>query len=235
VTVDQDFLAVFLAGAFLAGAFFAVEVAFLAGADFLAAEVDLAGAFFAVEVDFLAAEVDLAGAFFAVEVDFFAADPAFLAGADFFAVDVDFFAAEDDLAGAFFAVDVAFFAVDVAFLADAEAAVTVSFGSFLAPETTFLRSCPGVNFGTFFFFVRMVSPVEGLRAVPALRTFLSKEPKPVMATFSPRATSRVMVSRTDSRACAACFLFPSKRVESLSMSCDLFTVFPSMNAWRTGI
>jgi hypothetical protein len=90
-----------------------------------------------------------------------------------------------------------------------------------------LRSCPGVNFGTFFFFVRIVAPVAGLRALPALRTLRSKEPKPVMATFSPRATSRVMVSSTDSRACAACLRFPSKRADSLSTSCDLFTFFPS--------
>ena len=122
---------------------------------------------------------------------------------------------------AFLAVD--FFAVaeDVAFLAApaaADGAATTSLGSFLAPETTFFRSWPGVNFGTFFFLVRMVAPVCGLRAWPALRTLRSKEPNPVIATFSPRATSRVMVSSTESSACAACLRLPSNRADSLSMS-----------------
>ena len=42
----------------------------------------------------------------------------------------------------------------------------------------------------------------------ASRTRFSNEPKPVMATFSPLATSRVMVSSTDSSACAAAFCCP---------------------------
>jgi len=52
-------------------------------------------------------------------------------------------------------------------------------------------------------------PVAGLRTQRASRTRFSNEPKPVMATFSPFATSRVMVSSTDSSACAAAFLLPS--------------------------
>ena len=85
----------------------------------------------------------------------------------------------------------------------------VSLGSFLAPETMFLRSWPGENFGTDFFLDFIRSPVCGLRTQRALRTVFSKEPKPVMATFSPLATSRVMVSSTESSACAACLRFPS--------------------------
>ena len=103
---------------------------------------------------------------------------------------------------------------------------TVSLGSFLAPEMTFFRSWPGVNFGTAVFLAFIRSPVRGLRTQRASRTFFSNEPKPVMATFSPFATSRVMVSRTDSSAWAAAFLFPSKRAESASMSWVLFTGFP---------
>ena len=52
----------------------------------------------------------------------------------------------------------------------------------------------------------------------ASRTRFSNEPKPVMATFSPLATSRVIVSRTDSSAWAAALRFPSKRAASASMS-----------------
>ncbi len=117
---------------------------------------------------------------------------AFLAGA--------FFAAAAFFAGAAFLAGAAFFAGAAAFFAGVTAA-SVSFGSFFAPETTFFRSWPGVNFGTAFFLVRIRSPVAGLRAKPAARTRFSNEPKPVIATFSPFATSRVMVSRTDSSAC----------------------------------
>jgi hypothetical protein len=231
-----DFFAVlFLAGdffavLFLAGDFFAVD--FFAG-DFLAVVVFfvvlfLAGDFFAAV--FLAPVVFFAVVFLA-PVDFFAA--VFFAPLDFLAVDflaVDFLAV-DFLAGDFFAADLAaeaaFLAVAVAFLAPGTEAATVSFGSFLAPEMTFFRSAPGVNFGTAFFFDLMLWPVCGLRTVRALRTRFSNEPKPVIATFSPFATSRVIVSRTDSSAWAAALRFPSKRAASVSMSCDLFTSFPS--------
>ncbi len=230
-----DFLAVdFLAGDFFAVLFFAavdfLAAVFLAPVDFLAAvflaPVDFLAVLFFAAVDFLAA-VFLAGDFFAVlffaAVDFLAA--VFLAPVDFLAV-------------LFFAPPVAFFAVDlaaeaaflagaVAFLAVGAAAATVSLGSFFAPEMTFFRSAPGVNFGTAFFFDFMVWPVCGLRTVRAFRTRFSNEPKPVMATFSPLATSRVIVSRTDSSAWAAALRFPSKRTASVSMSCDLFTSFPS--------
>ncbi len=223
-----DFLAaVFLAAVFLAGDFLAAFfVAFFAGA-FRAVD------FFAVD---LLAAVFLAGDFLAV---FFAA--VFLAG-DFLAVffaavffAVDFFAAvffADDFFAVLFrvvflAAAAAFLAGAVAFLAAGAAAATVSLGSFFAPEMTFFRSAPGVNFGTAFFFDLILWPVCGLRTVRAFRTRFSNEPKPVIATFSPLATSRVIVSRTDSSAWAAALRFPSKRPASVSMSCDLFTSFPS--------
>ena len=85
----------------------------------------------------------------------------------------------------------------------------VSLGSFFAPEMTSLSSLPAENFGTDFFFDFIRSPVCGLRTQRALRTAFSNEPKPVIATFSPLATSRVMVSSTDSSAWAACLRFPS--------------------------
>ncbi len=111
-----------------------------------------------------------------------------MAGADFL-VGADFFAA----AAAFFAGAAASFAAD-------PDAARVSFGSFLAPETTFLSSAPAVNFGTDFFLALIFAPVWGLRTQRASRTRFSNDPNPVIATFSPRATSRVMVSRTESSA-----------------------------------
>ena len=108
------------------------------------------------------------------------------------------------VAGAFLAAALvagaAFLAVPVAALAPVVAAATVSLGSFFAPETTALRSAPALNLGMAVFLALIRSPVRGLRTQRASRTRFSKEPKPVMATFSPFATSRVMVSRTDSSA-----------------------------------
>ncbi len=188
--------------------------------------VDLLAVFFA-EADFVA--VDLVAVFFAGDVFLAAVDPAFFAGL-FFAVDVAavffavvFFAGADllvDLLAVFFA-GVDFVAVDlddaavflppgldapgVAFAAVAR----VSFGSFFAPETTAFRSAPALNFGTAVFLALMRSPVRGLRTHRASRTLFSKDPNPVIATFSPLATSRVMVSSTDSRAWAAALRLPS--------------------------
>ena len=210
---------------FLAGAFFVV--AFLA-ADFVAVAfavvVFLAGAFFAAVVfavvAFLAG-VDLAAVFFA-GADFFAAVVfavvVFLAGVDLAAVFLAgaAFLAAADLVAVAFLVGAAFLAAEAAAAPEAAAffaaepdAASVSLGSFFAPETTFFRSAPGLNFGTAFFFALIRSPVWGLRTQRASRTRFSKEPKPVMATFSPLATSRVIVSRTDSSACAAALRFPS--------------------------
>ena len=219
----QDFFAVFFAVVFLAvlfvaGAFLAVD---LLAVDLLAVDL-LAVDLLAVDllaVDLLAAFVAVffAGAFFAV-----------LALDDFLAVDflaVVFFAAED-VEDAFFAGAADFEAVDFAgadFLAAAPVTAAaaartpgglgivaaVSLGSFFAPEMTSLSSLPAENFGTDFFFDFIRSPVCGLRTQRALRTAFSNEPKPVIATFSPLATSRVMVSSTDSSAWAACLRFPS--------------------------
>jgi hypothetical protein len=176
---------------FLAVDLFAVV--FFAGDDFFAVDL-LAGDFFAVDffaVDFFAVD------FFAV--DLFAVD--FFAGDDLFAVvflAVDFLAGDD-----FFAAFLApgFFAVAVAFLVPDVDAASVSFGGFLAPDTTFFRSAPAVNFGTAIFLALIRAPVCGLRTQRAPRTRFSNDPKPVIATFSPLATSRVIVSRTDSSAC----------------------------------
>lgn len=224
----QDFLAVFFAVLFFAADF---VVAFLAGAFdavldalvlLLAALVDFAAVFLAGAALFAEVPVVFAALDFLVALDFFAADEVllavllavvlaalfvavFLAGAAFFA-DVE--ALED-----FFAADVP---VPVTAAAAARTAAgglgivaAVRRGSFLAPETMSLSSLPAENFGTDFFFDFIRSPVCGLRTHRALRTALSKEPKPVIATFSPLATSRVMVSSTDSSACAACLRFPS--------------------------
>ena len=231
----QRFLAVFFAADFLAGArllvdFFAVE---------RFAAVFLAGAFLAV---FFAADF-LAGAFFAVvrlAVDLFAA--VFLAG-DFFAAFFVALLAVDFLAVAFRAVFLAAFLTDflaaaVFFRVEAEAvaldgdflAAAATLGSFFSPETTAFSSAPARNFGTDVFFARTRSPVRGLRTMRAGRIVFSNAPNPVMATFSPRATSRAMVSITASRASEAALRLPSKWAASVSMNWDLFTGFPFVNA-----
>ncbi len=136
----------------------------------------------------------------------FFAGAAFLAGAFFAAVlDVLVFLAAVD----FVAAAAAFLAAPAAAFVAAAGAPSVSFGSFLAPDTTFFRSAPAVNFGTAVFFALIRSPVCGLRTQRASRTRFSNEPKPVIATFSPFATSRVMVSSTESRACGRLLRFPS--------------------------
>jgi hypothetical protein len=61
------------------------------------------------------------------------------------------------------------------------------------------------------------------------RTTFSKAPKPVMATFSPFASSRETVSTTESSALEAAFLLPSKWAASDSMNWLLFTGFPFTN------
>jgi hypothetical protein len=206
----QDFFAVFFAVVFLA-------VLVLAGA-FLAVEA-LVGAFFAVDLlagDLLAAfvAVFLAGAFVAVLAldDFLAVD--FLAGV-VFAVEDAFFAGAADFEAADFAGADFLAAAPVTAAAAARTpgglgiVAAVSLGSFFAPEMTSLSSLPAENFGTAFFFDFIRSPVWGLRTQRALRTAFSNDPKPVIATFSPLATSRVMVSSTDSSAWAACLRFPS--------------------------
>ncbi len=190
--------------------FFAVEELedFLAGEDFFAVEL---ADFLAVE-DFLAA-VEPAD-FFAAE-DFFAVEePAdFVAAVVFLAVEeLDAFFAPPP--AAFFAAAAVFFTASPA----AAGAASVSLGSFLAPETTSLSWAPGLKAGTAFFLAFIRSPVAGLRTQRASRTRFSKEPKPVMATFSPFATSRVIVSSTESSACAAALRLPSKRAARVSIN-----------------
>ena len=191
-------MAVLFAGVFVAVDafvvdFFAVD---FAGVDLVVVEallVRLAVDFVAVALagaDFLAV-VDLVAVDF-VAVDFFAAA---LAGADLAVVDffaVDFVAA--DFVAAFRVVD--FFVPDALAAAVARPAVPVAAAGFVsrpnffAPDTTFLNSCPGRNFGAVDFFTLMDWPVAGLRPVRAARCTFSKEPKPVMVTFSPLETER---------------------------------------------
>ncbi len=103
-----------------------------------------------------------------------------------------------------------------------------------APLTTSLSSLPGLNLATNFRLVFTASPVRGLRAVPALRTVRSKAPKPVMTTFSPADTDRVMTSTTESKACAATLRLPPKRSASSSTNCVLFTTSPKECGQRVG-
>ncbi len=214
---------VFLAAAFFAEAFLAgVLVADVLEAEVLEAEVLEADV---LEADVLEADVLEAGVLEAVVLaglDFDAVDraadddvvPAFLAGVVRLVVDfvvLVFLAAEDGALSAAVVALVAevFLAVPVAARVVLAAAVKVSLGSFFAPDTTAFRSAPALNFGIAVFLALIRSPVRGLRTQRASRTRFSNEPKPVMATFSPLATSRVMVSITDSSAWAACLRLPS--------------------------
>jgi hypothetical protein len=216
------FVAVFLAGdvaVLFVAVFLAVleELLFFAG---VAEEVVFALLRLAGEVD-AGLDVVLVAVLFAVpEDDAFFAVPEdavlFAAGADRAVV---FFAAVLEavvvLAAAvrFAGVDAAVVLADAVFFAVAVFATVavVTFGSFLAPETNAFSSAPARNFGTAVFFARVRSPVRGLRTIRAGRTAFSKAPNPVIATFSPLTTSRVTVSTTDSSACRAADLFPSKR------------------------
>lgn len=81
------------------------------------------------------------------------------------------------------------------------AVAAATLGSFFAPLTTSLNPVPARNAGTAVAFTFTAAPVAGLRAVRALRARFSNTPKPVMATRSPRATERTMMSTTWSTAC----------------------------------
>jgi len=214
----------FLARVFAADFFVAGDEDFVArvfAADFLVAP-ELLVAFFAVD---LRAGVLFVASVFAADF-FVAGDEDFLArvlAADFLVAPVlvvAFFVV--DLAGVDLVADDVLDALDVA-LATVEAA---ALGAFFAPETTAFRSAPARNFGTAVFLARVRSPVRGLRTMREGRTIFSKAPKPVIATFSPFETSRVIVSRTDSRACWAAFLLPSKLLDRASMSWLLFKGLP---------
>jgi hypothetical protein len=184
--------------------FFAVvpEVLFFAGEDVRFDVVDFVVLFFA------------AGDDVAFDVDFLAvlAVPDLLAAVgvpEALEVDVDFLAVLDArFVGA--EAEVVVRAV-VVFAAVFFAVVAAGFDIFFAPETYAFRSAPALNLGTAVFFARVRSPVRGFRTMRAGRTTFSKAPKPVMATFSPLATSVVIVLTTDSRACRAADLFPSNR------------------------
>ncbi len=197
-----------------------LAVVFLAGLLFLAGDL---------VADLLVAVV--------LDVDFFAVD--LLAGVDFLArVFVADFLVAPVLVVAFFVVDLAgvdFFADDVLDALDVALATVeaAALGAFFAPETTAFRSAPARNFGTAVFLARVRSPVRGLRTMREGRTIFSKAPKPVIATFSPLETSRVIVSRTDSRACWAAFLLPSKLLDRASMSWLLFKGLPFRGTLRS--
>ena len=211
---------VFAAVVLRAGAFLvALELdVVLLGEDLLALdfEVDLLGVDLLVEllVDLAGLDlvVDLLGADLLVDFEAVDFDAVVLAGLDFevallgvdLLVDLDAVVFEGLV---FDAVD--FFAAVPFWAALAVSEALGGLASFLAPDTTAFRSAPAVNFGMAVFFARTRSPVRGLRTHRASRTRFSNEPKPVIATFSPRDTSRVMTSSTESSACLACLRLPS--------------------------
>ena len=109
--------------------------------------------------------------------------------------------------------------------ADARPPAAAAFGSRRGSATTFLNAVPALNFGTVVFLIFTVSPVRGLRPVRAPRATFWKVPNPVMPTFPPLATSRMMTSRTASSASLAAFLLPSLDSRA-PMSSALFTFYP---------
>lgn len=96
-------------------------------------------------------------------------------------------------------------------------------GNLRLPLTTSLNAVPGRNAGTLVFFTRTVSPVCGFLAVRAARERFSKAPNPVMLTFSPLFTVRMMMSTRLSTASLATFLSPM-RSESASTRSVLFAI-----------
>lgn len=206
----------FVAAVLLAEAFVAVAlrtgvalvaVAFLTGVVFFAA-ADFAGAFFAAAV-FLAA-----GAFFAAVV----AEALVFAGVFFAGVTLT--GAADGASPTTFSARPA--TRVAAFFTEAGLG---SFGSLMAPETTPVSSLAAWNCGTKvrFLVARFSASLAAFLLLAAffaslLGSTFSNVPNPLMTTFSPRATSRVMVSTTASSAWVAAFLFPSNRAASASMS-----------------
>lgn len=194
----------------------AVLVAVLA----VAAGARLGTAFFAAEplVAVRLVEVFLAGAVSAVlaGVFFAGARVALLAGA---------------FADVFFAGAAFLAAVPVTLDLEVTAPLLL-LGKVLGEETNALKAVPGLNFGTDVFLMRTVWPVRGFRPVRAARAAFSNVPKPLMATRSPRATVRTMVSITDSTASTASFRLPNL-VSRVSTRSPLFTsIFPPLGAKR---
>ena len=95
-------------------------------------------------------------------------------------------------------------------------------GSFFGFAVTSLKKVLGLKRGTDVLRILTLSPVRGLRPTRAFRATFSKEPNPLIATFSPLATARVMVSTTASTASVATFRLP-RRDSSAATSSALFT------------
>ncbi len=110
-------------------------------------------------------------------------------------------------------------------LAEARAPAAEVLGSCLGSATTARNFVPALNFGTAVFLILTLAPVRGLRPIRAARAARSKVPKPVIPTFLPLATSRMMTSSNPSTAEAAAFL-PPRRLSRASISSPLFTSSP---------
>jgi hypothetical protein len=222
---------------FLAGADFAVlvavllaaalvVVAFFAGVAFAVlarlAGVALLAVLLAVLVVALLA-VLLAVLVVALLADLLAVLEAALAGADFAGAALAVFVADAARFAAVLVAPAAALAALVAPPADARPPAAAALGSWRGSATTFLNAVPALNFGTVVFLIFTVSPVRGFRPVRAPRATFWNVPKPVIPTFPPRATSRMITSRTASSASLAAFLLPSLDSRA-PMSSALFTI-----------
>ncbi len=105
------------------------------------------------------------------------------------------------------------------------------FGRLLGFLTKALKAVPGRKRGALLLAMRTEVPVCGLRPVRAARSARSKVPKPVMATFPPRTTSRTTESSTVSSASLAALRLPRVFSSSLMRSA-LFTWF--LHGWAPG-
>lgn len=225
VVVFRGVVEVDFAGAFLAVVvrFAAVVVRFAAVAVLFAAVEPVAVvAFFAavddVPVVFLAAVVLLAGVRLAVVFRGLAVLRAAVVGAlAVFAAGARRVAVRGR--GAFSTISSTRSLTSASISSTTAAAFGGAFGSFTFPDTTPASCLAGAKLGTNAFrgtfFPFLTADFGSTR---------SKVPKPLIATVSPFAISRVMVSTTASRACAAAFLLPSNRAARASINWDLFTI-----------
>src|SRR5487761_1945909 len=98
--------------------------------------------------------------------------------------------------------------------------------SLRAPEITSFKPFAGRKRGFLLALIWIVSPVNGLRPLRALRSTFLNLPKSLIITSSPLARLRVIASKTISTACAASFLLSLKCRVNEAMNWALFIKFP---------
>ena len=95
-----------------------------------------------------------------------------------------------------------------------------------SPEITSFSPFAGRKRAFFDALILIVSPVNGLRPIRALRSTFLNLPKSLIITSSPFERLRTIVSKTISTACAASFLLSLKCGASAAMNWALFIEIP---------